>query len=159
MAGFVPKSLASLVSTVANWWQGDDGSVMPAHAAMLVDVNGTAIGISPNPSSTYKRQNSSASETGLTIKATAGYLYGVTGYNNSASVRYLRFMNRNAAATSVDIGVMILRLPPSSVFNFTWPAGYYFSSAIAFGLTTDNGSTSSSSVSAADIQDLNFFYA
>lgn len=93
------------------------------------------------------------------VKASAGRLYSIQGYNAAAAVRYLKLYN-SASAPTAGSGTPIktLTLPPSVGFAFDWPLGYSFSTGLGFTLVTGVADNSSTSVTAADILGLNFDY-
>jgi hypothetical protein len=94
------------------------------------------------------------------VKASAGRLYAIQGYNAAAAVRYLKLYNSASAPTAGSgTPVKTLALPPGVGFAFDWPLGYYFSSGIGFTLVTGSADNSAASVTAADILGLNLDYA
>jgi hypothetical protein len=93
------------------------------------------------------------------VKASAGRLYAIQGYNAAAAVRYLKLYNSASAPTAGSgTPVKTLALPPASGFAFDWPLGYSFSTGIGFTLVTGSADNSSTSVTAADILGLNLDY-
>jgi hypothetical protein len=93
------------------------------------------------------------------VKASAGRLYAIQGYNAAASVRYLKLYNSASAPTAGSgTPVKTLALPPSVGFAFDWPVGLTFSTGIGFTLVTGSADNSSASVTAADILGLNLDY-
>lgn len=93
------------------------------------------------------------------VKASAGRLYAIQGYNAATSVRYLKLYNSASAPTAGSgTPVKTLALPPSVGFAFDWPLGYSFSTGIGFTLVTGSADNSSTSVTAADILGLNLDY-
>jgi hypothetical protein len=93
------------------------------------------------------------------VKASAGRLYAVQGYNASTSVRYLKLYNSVSAPTAGSgTPVKTLALPPSCGFAFDWPHGYSFATGIGFTLVTGSADNSSTGVTAGDILGLNLDY-
>lgn len=93
------------------------------------------------------------------VKASAGRLYAIQGYNAASSVRYLKLYNSASAPTAGSgTPVKTLALPPTAAFAFDWPLGYTFATGIGFTLVTGSADNSSSSVTAADIVGLNIDY-
>lgn len=104
---------------------------------------------------------SSAATTNSTlVKASAGRLFAVQGYNASGTVAYLKIYNKATAPTiGTDVPVKTIALPATTIFALDWPLGLYFPLGIGFGLTTAVADNSTAAVAAADILGLNFDYA
>lgn len=104
---------------------------------------------------------SSANTTNATSgKASAGNLHQVSAYNTNAAVRYLKLYNKATAPTvGTDTPVLTIPLPPTSIVNFSYPnGGFYFSTGIAYALTTGAADADTGAVGAADILGLNLAY-
>lgn len=105
---------------------------------------------------------SAAATTNATnVKASAGRVYGIQGYNAVAAVTYLKLYNIATAPTvGTTVPVKTLALPPSSAFAFDWPRGYAFATGIGFGLTAAAGGAdnSTTAVAAGDVLGLNIDY-
>lgn len=129
-----------------------DQSTFPVHPGASAASGGIA--------STARLLSAAGSSGDATnVKASAGRLYAIQGYNASASVRYLKLYNSASAPTAGSgTPVKTLALPPGVGFAFDWPHGYYFSTGIGFTLVTGSADNSSTSVTAADILGLNLDY-
>ena len=106
--------------------------------------------------------SSAASVNATSAKASAGRLYQAFGYNASGSVIYLKIYNKATAPTvGTDTPVLTVPLPPSSafVFDFAGSVGAYFSTGIAYGLTTDSADAGTTAVAAGAVLGLNLGYA
>lgn len=75
---------------------------------------------------------STAYETGHVIKASAGTLFGITGYNSKASAQFIQLHNSTTVPADTAVPVVIITVPASS--NFSIDFGVYgrrFSTGIA----------------------------
>lgn len=74
------------------------------------------------------------------IKASAGQVYRVNGYNANAAIRYLQLYNKASAPTlSTDTPIATIPLAASSAFSFDIGAlGLAFATGIAWAYTTDD---------------------
>ena len=73
------------------------------------------------------------------IKGSPGRLIGLSLYNTTASIRYLRLFNKASAPTlGTDVPVMIVAVGATSAANlFLTSAGRSFSLGIGYAVTTD----------------------
>jgi hypothetical protein len=93
------------------------------------------------------------------VKASAGKLYSIQGYNAAASVRYCKLYNSASVPTAGSgTPVKTLALPPSCAFVFDWPRGYTFTTGLGFTLVTGPLDTAAVGVTAGDILALNIDY-
>lgn len=105
---------------------------------------------------------SAAGSTNATVvKASAGRLYKVSGYNAAAAVRYLKFYNKATAATvGTDTPVVTIALAPSLPFDIDLlPLGKYFSTGIGYATTTGSADADTAALTAADIVGMCVWYA
>ena len=58
--------------------------------------------------------------TNLVIKASAGTLYKITGYNNNAAARFLQFFNATSLPADGTAPAIVLSIPATSSFDFDW---------------------------------------
>jgi len=76
-------------------------------------------------------------ETGISIKASAGQVYGWYLYNAASSVRYVKFYNKATAPTvGTDTPVMTVPIPQLSAANVEYNVGIAFATGIGIGATT-----------------------
>ena len=131
------------------------GTVTAAGRVVLADNGGAT---------TTARLVSSAASTNLTnVKATAGVLYGLKGYNASAAVVYLKLYNKATTPVIASDTALIthtIAIPPLAAFALDWPIGRYFDTGIGYSLIgaaggADAGTTA---VGAGDILGLNVEY-
>ncbi len=120
-------------------------------------VRATAGGVA-----TFARLVSAAATTNATsVKASAGRVYAITAYNAAAAVRYLKLYNEASAPTvGTDTPVLTFAIGPAQQFNLTvMDVGIYFSTGIAYALTTGSADSDTGALTAADVVGLNIMYA
>lgn len=87
----------------------------------------------PDASVTYALSNatSTAYEASHVIKASAGYLYMVTGYNSKASSQFIMISNTTSVPADGQTPVLLFTIPASSNFSLDLGKyGRYFSTGI-----------------------------
>ncbi len=123
--------------------------------------NGSTWDRAKKPSAT-SRITSSANSTNATVaKAGAGDLFGIQGYNTTASVVYLKLYNKaSAPSVGTDTPVKTIPIPPNAPVppGCTWANGFYFSTGIAYALTGAAADNDTTAVSAGAIVGLNLDY-
>jgi len=95
------------------------------------------------------------------VKASAGRVYKIQGYNAAAAVRYLKLYNKaTAPSVGTDTPVITLALQPSAAFALDFAnIGFYFATGIGFGLTVASADNDTTALTAGDIVGMNVFYA
>lgn len=94
----------------------------------------------PDATSTYAPANAtvSAYDNKLVIKASAGVLYAITGYNSSTSAQFIQIHNTAAMPADAGVPAVVFRVPAESSFSISANKfGRYFS----IGITVINSST------------------
>jgi hypothetical protein len=111
---------------------------------------------------TVTRLVSAAASTNATVvKAAAGRVYMIRGYNAAAAVRYLKIYNKATAPTvGTDTPILTFALKPSDNFDIDFQAiGYYFATGIGFALTTGSADADTGALTAADVVGMNVIYS
>lgn len=104
--------------------------------------------------------SAAATTNGTVVKATAGRVYKIRGYNAAAAVRYLKFSNSATITPGTTAVVCTFALKPSSDFDIDFGTlGLFFSTGICFCLTTGSADNDTAALTAADIVGLNIFFA
>jgi hypothetical protein len=152
----LPVSLASNQSV--NLAQISGSSPGATNALPVSQVTNAGAG---GVASTYRLLSAAAGTNATSVKASAGRLYQVLGYNAATALRYLKLYNKASAPTvGTDTPVKTIPLPPACAFVIDHAAlGYYFSTGIAFALTVNVADSDTTSLSAGDVLALNLDYA
>lgn len=115
-----------------------------ANNGVATDVNITNSSLAtkelPDSSSTYAPSNvtSTALEASHVIKASAGVLFSITGYNSKASAQYIQIHNTTSVPADTAVPVLVFRVEGLSNFSISATKfGRYFST----GITVCNSST------------------
>lgn len=121
--------------------------------------NGTTWDRDRKANATSRIASAAATTNATSAKASAGDLGVISGYNAAASVRYLKFYNKASAPTvGTDTPVITLALPAASAFNINM-GGHYFSTGIAYALTTGAADADTGALTLADVVGLTITYA
>jgi hypothetical protein len=124
------------------------------------------VALSPNmgPTSNSLLPSAAATINATTVKASAGRLYKVKGYNAKAAVVYLKFWNKAASvpAPASDTALIVFSFPLKASEQFDidlTPVGYAFGTGIGYTLSTGSANADVTALVAADIVGLNVMYA
>ena len=86
----------------------------------------------------YSAADSTAYEASHVAKASAGILYGITGYNSKTSSQFIQVHNTTTVPAETAVPILIFIVAPTSNFSFdAGRFGKYFST----GITVCNSST------------------
>lgn len=117
----------------------------------IVHVTDVASSVQTLPSalsgSAPSNADSTAYTSGLSIKASAGVLYAVSGYNSSTSVQFINVHNKATAVADADVPTIVLRIPATS--NFYFSPSEKFGKYFATGMMVTNSSTGPTSTTQA----------
>jgi hypothetical protein len=118
----------------------------------------TAYALIPAPS-TYRLLSAAASTNGANIKASAGCVKGLQGFNNKASAVYLKLYNKASSPTvGTDTPVKTIYLPASAAFAIDFGTGVSFATGISIALTGAAADADTTALSSGDIVALNVDY-
>lgn len=87
----------------------------------------------PDATATYaaSSDDSVAYEASTVTKASAGVLYGISGYNSKASAQFIQVHNSASLPADTAVPVIVFKANPESNFSFdTGKFGKYFSTGI-----------------------------
>lgn len=120
--------------------------------------DGTAWRADTRPALASRIVSAAASTNATSAKASAGDLHRIRGYNAAAAVRYLKIYNKASAPTvGTDTPVLTYALAPSREFDIN-VGGFYFSTGIAYAMTTGSADADTGALTAADVVGLNVTY-
>jgi hypothetical protein len=140
-------------------------AVKAASTAPVAADPALVVAWSPNmaPSNVSLLPSAAASINATVVKASAGRLFKIKGYNAAAAVRYLKFWNKTttpAPASDAALIVFSFALKASDQFDIDLtPLGYAFSTGIGYTMSTGSANTDVAALTAADIVGLNVMYA
>lgn len=137
------------------------GKLAANSGVVIGAVENNVVATTGGLASTARLLSAAASTNATSVKGSAGRLYKIQGYNAAAAVRYLKLYNKATAPTvGTDTPVRTIALPPLTAFDLDWSnLGYYFSTGIAFALTTGSADADTAALTAGDILGLNMDYA
>lgn len=158
MAQDVAPSLAggtiTTVSTVSNL------AAIAAGANLVGDVGLQPRATAGGLSSVARLLSAAASTNATSVKTSAGRLYKIIGRNAAAAARYLKLYNKASAPTvGTDTPVVTIALTPSAAFNVDLaPFGHFFSTGIAYAITTGSSDADTGALTAGDVDGVAIWY-
>jgi hypothetical protein len=114
---------------------------------------------------TARLLSAAASTNATSVKASAGNVFNIVGTQTNAAARYLKLYNKASAPTvGTDTPIWTFYLPPTAVGGglFTLDFGaqpLYFSTGIAYALTTAAADADTGALSAGDVIAMNIAYS
>ncbi len=133
----------------------NEGAPQEPQYVRMVDSSGRDI--DSVSGSTSRIVSAAASTNATSAKASGGVLNGVIGYNAAAAGRYLKFYNKAAAPTvGTDVPILTFYLPPGAAFALDLEC--YFSTGIAYALTTGSADSDTAALTAGDVLGLNVLF-
>jgi hypothetical protein len=127
--------------------------------------NGSTFDREVKPNLTARLLSAAASTNATSVKASAGNLHKIVGTQVNAAARYLKLYNKASAPTvGTDTPVWTFYLPPTAVGGglFTLDFGtqpLYFSTGIAYALTTAAADADTGALTAGDVIAMNIAYS
>lgn len=105
------------------------------------------------------RVNAAATTNATLVKAGASQLFGVSAFNASAAVRFLKLYNKaTAPVVGTDIPVWVIGIPVGSFREIDRPNGVDFSLGLAYATTVLIADSDATAIAANDISaSLTFF--
>lgn len=136
-------------------------AISSSGSVLIGEVSNVPRATSGGLSSVGKLLSYLATTNANSLKASAGRLYKVRGYNAAATVKYLKLYNKaSAPIVGTDTPVVTLPLKASDIFDIDLiPIGEYFSTGIAYAITTGAPDADTGALTANDIVGLMFWYA
>jgi hypothetical protein len=128
-------AIKTAVETIDNAISGSEMQVdvvgaLPAGTNILGGVNPTPSGAAAQALS---NDTSTAYEASSVTKASAGTVYGVTGYNSKTSAQFFQFFNSTTVPADATAPVITIRVAALSNFSMDFGVyGRYFSTGIAW---------------------------
>lgn len=122
---------------------GIDGEATDVSSATPLPISGTITTKErPDATATYSPTNSTslAYEASRVVKASAGTLYSITGYNSKTTSQFIQIHNTQSLPIDTAIPVVLFIVPANSNFSYSSDKfGRFFSN----GITICNSSTGS----------------
>lgn len=149
VAPSLPIVFASGISTVSanqtGTWTVQPGNTANTTAWLVSDRPATSGG-----NSIYR--NLDTQSTGVSIKASAGQVYGWYIANNASSVRYVKLYDKaTAASVGTDTPVLTIAIPANAATNVFTPVGIPFTNGISIGGVTGVADSNTGAPTANDI--------
>ncbi|MER9574895.1 hypothetical protein NKI78_04480 [Mesorhizobium sp. M0400] len=120
--------------------------------------NGASTDLDVKPNAASRIPSAAATTNATSAKGSTGDLHLVNGNNASGAIRYMKFYNKATAPTvGTDVPVLTLALP-TGAFSFNLN-GFYFSTGIAYALTTGAADADTGALTLADVLGLTVTYA
>ncbi len=134
---------------------------LPAGTNLIGDVGNQVRATTGGLSSVSKLPSAAASTNPTVVKASAGRLYKIRGYNASAAVRYLKLYNKATAPTvGTDVPVVTISLKAADAFDVDFVnIGQFFATGIGYALTTGAADNDTGALTLADVTGLNLWFA
>lgn len=136
-------------------------NALPAGTNLIGDVGNQVRATTGGLSTVSKLASAAATTNATSVKASAGRLYKIRGYNAAAAVRYLKIYNKASAPTvGTDVPVVTIALKATDAFDVDFVnIGQFFATGIAYALTTGAADNDTGALTAADVTGLNIWYA
>lgn len=128
--------------------------------AFSYDFNGTTWDRKKKPSLTSRLLSAAATTNATSVKASAGDVFHISGYNANAAARYLKLYNLAVAPTvGTSTPIWTEYLAPQAKFTISLPTPMYFGTGIGYALTTGGADADTGALTAGDILAMTISYA
>lgn len=123
--------------------------------------NGSTWDRATTANATHRLLSAAATTNATSVKASAGRVRRIWGGNTVASKRYLKLYNKASAPTvGTDTPILTFVIQASAPFDIAFTEdGHYFSTGIAYALTTAAADADTGALSAGDIECMNISYS
>jgi hypothetical protein len=156
-SSYLRTMMEQLLSTASSSVKIDQTTPGTTNGVVSTPVS-TAHALIPAPS-TYRVLSAAATTNGANIKASAGTVKGIQGYNAKASAVYLKLYNKASAPTvGTDTPVKTIYLPASAAFAFDFGTGVAFATGISIAMTGAGADADTTALASGDILALNVDY-
>lgn len=103
--------------------------------------------------------SAAATTNAANIKASAGDLWHIRGYNAAATAKFLKIYNKATAPTvGTDVPVLTYRLLPTSIFDIDLD-GHYLGTGIGYAITGAPADNDTTALAAGDVTELVITFA
>lgn len=128
----------------------DGNPAVPVSAANPLPVSNAVLS---GATATTRLLSAAATDNATNVKASAGTLVQVKGYNDSVAARWLKLYDKATTPASTDTPRESIYLPPKTAFVFD-NLGLY-AAGIGFRITTGSADNDTGALTLADILGLN----
>lgn len=138
------------VGTVLTSATGDYSSISTDSSGNIINSNANAV---------YRLPSALGTTNAAVAKATPGTVFGITAYNASAAVKFVKLYQKATAPTvGTDTPFMTFAIGPSQGLALDFGTGVVFTLGIAVAITGLAADTDATAVTAGDIVGLNVQY-
>lgn len=143
-------------SGILGWLSGIYGAITGTLAAALAAASGAG-----GVASTFRIVSVAGTTNASNVKASAGRIYQIVGYNAASALRYLKLYNKSGPpSVGTDTPFKTIPLPPMSAFVIDWSdLGYYCAAGISLGFTVNAADADTTALTAGDIVGFSLDYA
>lgn len=130
----------------------DTKALTVGQGALDPTLDQVALGPRTSGGTTTNKRISGASTNAVSIKASAGQVYGWFITNSNAAARYVKLFNKaTVPIPGTDVPVLTLMVPANSYITASFPLGIPFSAGIGLAMTAGNGDLDTTAIGAGDI--------
>lgn len=152
---FLTNAAVEDVTTTTNPSGGTSAKALVTVASAQA---GSTLYSNKKPNTVARLVSAAATTNATSVKASAGDVFTIAGYNAAAALRYLKLYNKaTAPVVGTDTPFATLPLPASSGFAFDFPS-LFMDTGIAYALTTGVADADAVALTAGDVLALNIVY-